>query len=387
MVPERIPHDVQTKLCRKAQRGDMAARDRLVAANMGIPWGMARDICAVDPSHEIEDLAMEGSLGLLRAIEKYDPKRGCQFHSYAFWWVGQFIQNAIHTERGIPRGFSSRLFYAKQVQRLRAEGVDREEAIRRVAAKHRTRLDTMEGLVALLERPAPLSLDATSADWDRPMHDRLASTRPSVEDEAIENINRRAIDTVVARFRLGLNERERMVLDRRVLADEGSIEGLVDLAKVIGVCRERVRQIDMRVRTRLREFVLAAEETRGLVPANTPIARHADYDRFRAEIQLRESARPSCSQCKRPRLAGHTMCGKHRDKANQRRMASDRRRGIPARKYRYLTWQGQTLTVTEWARKLRMPVPTLQYRVNQGWSDAKALSTPIKRPASVKVAA
>lgn len=384
---EWIADDVQRDLCIRAQQGDLAARDRLVAANMGTPWKIASEVHRSHRSMEVEDLAMEGAMGILRAIEKYDPARGCKFRTYAQWWVVQFIQNATYTLRGISHGVSSRLYYANQVLRLREEGVDRDEAIRRIAAKHRTHLDTMEGLVGLLERPAPVSLDASLGDWDRSMHDRVAAKQMTVEDVAIENLTRHAIDAVVARFRAGLDDRDRRILDARILADEGSAAGLTELAKEMGVCKERVRQIDMRLRTELRRFVQQAEETRELIPVDAPVARHADYDRLRSEIRGREAKRTNCRLCKRPCVAGLKICDRHRSLLKKQRLERARKQGGHPAKLRLLTYRGKTRTITEWAQKLGMPVPTLGYRLQQGWSVAKALSTPVKRAASAKEAA
>ncbi len=200
----------EARLARLAQGGDHAARDRLVTGHWPFVVWFAKRYrrCGVP----MEDLVNEGVLGMLRALETYDPDRGIRFCTYAWHWIRQAIQHAI----------------ADQSRLMRVPKDNREA--RRVPEK-------------------VVSLDAELPDEDRRLGDLLDDRRgPSPVEGAHESLMAEAINDALNR----LPHREAEILRLRFGLTDGRRHTLDEIAPMFGVTRERVRQLQNMALARLR---------------------------------------------------------------------------------------------------------------------------------------
>lgn len=243
---------------RAHDHGDRAAAQKLVAANLRFVVKIAHGYTSYGA--RLEDLVQEGNLGLMMAVKKFDPYRNYRLITYAVWWIRAMILSYI------MRSWSLVKLGTTQAQRKLFSGLNR--ARRELDAEHDTPLQGDDRIGALAKKlkvrnrevfemelrmsAHDFSLDASIKDdlGSASYVDLLADSRPTpealVQDAEFRSLTRDAIDDAVAR----LPDRERLVLERRVMTDEPVTLNV--LAKDLGVSRERVRQIENNGKRRIR---------------------------------------------------------------------------------------------------------------------------------------
>ena len=238
----------EVRLARRIEQGDMAAKEEMVVRNLRLVHALAARYR--ERGVPIEDLVQEGTLGLMRAVERFDHRRGLKFSTYAVWWIRASLREAISNARTIriPRAAQRQL---AAVQRAEAElreagaGGATNDAIARRAG-----LDTRT--VDLL-RDAPLvsvSLDAPAGEDMAPLGDLIADTgAPAVSQQVEDRESRRELRSTVRR----LPERQRKVVVERygLLGDRSHSHE--DIGASLGVSEARSRQLERQALHRLRE--------------------------------------------------------------------------------------------------------------------------------------
>jgi RNA polymerase primary sigma factor len=223
-----------------AERGEWARRT-MIESNLRLVVSIARRFSAA--GLPLGDLVQEGNLGLLRAVEKFDWRKGFKFSTYATWWIRQAIARGA-ADRG-PRAIRLPVHVDEQVGRLRRtqtrlhERLGREPTDAELAAELEVPVDKVERLQDTAQ--AITSLDMPVGDDGAALQDFLEDDSAVGPDElAVEALGREAL----ARALLALPKRERQVLVLRFGLDSGTPRTLEEVGAVMGFSRERARQVE-----------------------------------------------------------------------------------------------------------------------------------------------
>jgi len=255
-----LRQEEEVRLAQKyLEEGDLRAAYTLVLANLRLVVKIAYEFRR--SFSNLMDLIQEGNIGLMRAVEKFDPYRGVKLSSYAAWWIRAYIIRYVLNNWSLVKVGTTqnqrRLFFnlKKAKRELEAQGFRPEPKL--IAA----RLNVREDEVVEMEKRlagSDISLDAPlDDDSDASRMDFVADTGADVSERLADREFQALVRSKFLEFREGLEEREQAIFDRRLLAEDPVT--LRELGEEFGVSRERVRQLEADVKRQLREFLNRAE--------------------------------------------------------------------------------------------------------------------------------
>ncbi len=239
---------------RLVQQGDPKARKKMIESNLRLVVKIARHY--YNRGLEFSDLIEEGNLGLLRAVEKFDPERGFRFSTYATWWIRQTIERAIMNQTRtirlpihVVRELNTYLTAARELMKTQ----DKEPSINDIAVKLNKSFNDVTDIMELNERM--ISLDAqvnNESNTGKSLVEALADKH--TPDPAEMLVDERLAEGLESCL-LELNEKQREVLCRRFGLGGYDRQTLEEVGKAVGLTRERVRQIQMVALKTLRDIM------------------------------------------------------------------------------------------------------------------------------------
>ena len=243
------------------ERADVAAAQRVVTANLRhvVPIALRYRRYGLPPA----ELIAEGNLALLRALAGFEPERGLRFATYANYWIRADILALVLRQRSLVGGgrgqLRPRFFFRlrREHARLSAQIGDPERVQSELAARWRLAPHDLAQILDRLERPdnsldAPLSRGSSTSACEM-----LADETRNQEESLLRERARDQLSSAVALATAELDVRERFILEHRLMADPESEYSLVRIGELFGVSRERARQLESRVKEKLRTRLLA----------------------------------------------------------------------------------------------------------------------------------
>jgi RNA polymerase primary sigma factor len=263
----------EIELATRIRKGDLKAKRQMTLSNLRLVINIAKRYSHLGVP--LLDLIEEGNLGLMKAVTKYNPKKGFRFSTYGAWWIRQYITRAI-ANRGktvrIPVYMTELLSKFKRITEEMSQKLGRRPTASELAKRMRLPVERIERLQELVTSSQTTSLETpVGEEGETEMIDLLQDeSMPSPQDDISRFLQHERIEALLSQ----MNERERRVLVLRYGLDDGISRTLGETAKFFNITRERVRQIEVVAMRKLRAL-LATEDTPAALAAKAAAVANA----------------------------------------------------------------------------------------------------------------
>ena len=257
-IPLLTPKE-EIDLAQKIKKGNKHAKEKMIRSNLRLVINIAKRYSYLGVP--MLDLIEEGNLGLMKAVDKYNPKRGYRFSTYAAWWIKQYITRAIANQGKtirIPVYMVEMIMKFKKIGDQLFNKLKRKPRMAEIAKKMRVSIKKVRQLSKMMTKIASLNApigETGSAEFGDLVEDESITT---AIDEMSGFLQRERIAELLKEK---MSPRERKILSLRFGLKDGVSHTLRDTAKHFGITRERVRQIENQAMKKLKAIITEQEES------------------------------------------------------------------------------------------------------------------------------
>jgi len=248
-----LTRDEEKELAKKIEKGDLEGRNKLIQANLRLVVSIAKRYVGRSPNLTLLDLIQEGNIGLARAVDKFDYRRGFKFSTYATWWIRQAITRALADQSRtirIPVHMVETISKYAQIKRRLFQDLGREPLAEEIASEMGVDVEKVRHIIKISQDTIPFETPVGDEDEGSTLGD-------FIEDEKgitpVQSAALRLLGDQIKEIINDLQPREQKILRMRFGLDDGITHTLEEVGNEFGVTRERIRQIEFKALEKIRQ--------------------------------------------------------------------------------------------------------------------------------------